>query len=354
MSWWPFGQRGAVEHRGSYTDAVVAGILAAAGGQSALPGALGAVEAAAGLWARGLATAEVTPDGLALAAVGPDVLAQIGRDLARRGESVFMIDVDRDGVRLLPACGWTISGGVSPTRWVYALEFALPSGRVAKTTRPGAAVCHFKYATLSSAPWKGVDPLTFAALTGRLAAGLETQMADEASGPTGSIFSIPESTNPTKGEDDIDPMAGARAGIAGAKGAPILLETPAGGYGDPGQAPRREWEARRFGAAWPAAVADARPHIQNTIYSVMGIPLSLVNLPADGAGQREAYRRFLYSTIIPVSKLVSTELRSKLDPAAALGFAELAASDVVSRSRAIGSLVKAGVSIEDARRVVGL
>ena len=112
--------------------------------------------------------------------------------------------MDAAGVRLLPASSWSISGGIAPEHWTYTLEFPLPSGRVVKTSRPSAAVLHFRYAVQSSAPWKGVPPLTWAALTGRLAAGLENAMADEASGPVGSILTIPESTNPTEGEDDAD------------------------------------------------------------------------------------------------------------------------------------------------------
>ena len=56
----------------------------------------------------------------------------------------------------------------------------------------------------------------------------------------------------------------------------------------------------------------------------------------------------------PLGRLVAHELRQKLDPLAALGFADLNAADVVSRARAIGSLQKAGVHIDEARRVVGL
>ena len=355
MTWWPFGRSHQVEYRQSYTDAVVAGILAAAGGGSALPNALGAVEAASGLWARGMASADVTPDGsLALAGVGPDVLAQVGRDLCRTGESVHMIEVDADGVRLLPASSWSVRGGVSPETWSYDLEFPLPSGRVLKTSRPSAAVCHFRYAVQKNAPWAGVAPLTFAATTGRLAASLEEMMANEAGGPQGSIFSIPEATNPTSGADEVDSMAPARTGIASARGAPILLETPVRGYGDSGQGTLREWDARRFGAAWPEAVSRARPEIAATVYAALGVPLSLVSQPADGPGQRVGWQRFVGSTIGPLGRLVSHELRLKLDPLAALGFADLNAADVVSRSRSIGSLVKAGVNIDEARRVVGL
>ena len=353
---WPFARRPTVEHRQSFTDEVVAGILASAGGGNVLPTTLATVEAAAGLWSRGLAAADVTPDGsLALAGVGPDVLAGVGRDLCRRGESVFMIDVNEHGVRLLPASSWSISGGVSPETWSYALEFPLPSGRVVKTSRPSAAVCHFRYAVQKNAPWKGVPPLAFAALTGRLAASLEDMMANEAGGPQGSVFSIPEATNPTEGLDDVDPMAPARTGIATARGAPILLETPAGGYGDRGQAPLREWDAKRYGADWPEAVSAARPDIAATVYSALGIPLSLVTGQADGTGQRVGWQRFVGSTIGPLGRLVSHELRLKLDPLAALGFADLRSPDqLVSRARAIGSLQKAGVPIEEARRVVGL
>ena len=353
---WPFGRSQPVEHRQSFTNAVVNALLAAAGGGNVLPTTLAPVEAASGLWARGLAAADVTPDGsLALAGVGPDVLAGVGRDLCRFGECVYMIDVNEHGVRLLPASSWSISGGVSPETWSYALEFPLPSGRVVKTSRPAAAVCHFRYAVQKNAPWKGVPPLAFAALTGRLAASLEDMMANEAGGPQGSIFSIPEATNPTKGSDDVDPMAPARTGIATARGAPILLETPAGGHGDRGQAPLREWDSRRYGADWPDAVSTARPDIANTIYSALGIPLSLVTSTADGTGQRVAWQRFVGSTMSPLGRLVAHELRQKLDPLAALGFADLTAADVlVSRARAIGSLQKAGVPIEEARRVVGL
>ena len=204
-----------------------------------------------------------------------------------------MIDVNENGVRLLPASSWSVSGGVSPE--TMDLRARVPATERASPSRLRGRLrlfCHFKYAVQSLAHrGKGVPPLTWAALTGRLAAGLENQMADEASGPVGSILTIPESTNPTEGEDAADPMADVRTGIAAAKGAPVLVETTAGGYGDRSQAPARDWDAKRFGAAWPEAVAGARQDVATTIYSALGIPLSLVTLPADGTGQREGSRQ---------------------------------------------------------------
>ena len=95
-----------VEHRAdsSYTDALVASITANAGGQTtAWPTATAALEACAGFVGRAFATAEVKAPGFATAALDPSTLSH-DRTIAliRRGEVVFLIRVDRDG--LMPTC----------------------------------------------------------------------------------------------------------------------------------------------------------------------------------------------------------------------------------------------------------
>ena len=84
------------EHRESATDAIVAALVAQAGGSSVPPSveALGAVEAAAGLWSRAFASATVEPQTTTTMSLTPSVLAAIGRALAVRGEAVFALDVD--------------------------------------------------------------------------------------------------------------------------------------------------------------------------------------------------------------------------------------------------------------------
>ena len=84
-----------------------------------------------------------------------------------------------------------------------------------------------------------------------------------------------------------------------------------------------------------------------------GIPTALVS-NSDGTAAREGLRRFLTTTIRPVARIIETELQAKLDSGAALTFGELAASDITGKARAVGSLVKAGMIIEDARSVAGL
>ena len=85
---WPMKRK--IEDRQSggipFSDAVVEAIVQAAGGTApADPTAIAAVEAAAGLYARCLAGATITDP---TKAITPPVLALIGRDLIRRGESV--------------------------------------------------------------------------------------------------------------------------------------------------------------------------------------------------------------------------------------------------------------------------
>ena len=151
MRMWPFAK---AEHRESATDAIVSALISQAGGSSVPPSveALGAVEAAAGLWSRAFASATVEPQTLVTNAVTPAVLAAIGRGLAVRGEVVFELAVN-GAVELTQAASWKVSGGTRPESWRYSLEIPLPAGGVVKKARPAEAVLHLRYATRPGAPW---------------------------------------------------------------------------------------------------------------------------------------------------------------------------------------------------------
>ena len=197
-------------------------------------------------------------------------------------------------------------------------------------------------------------PLSRCSETKRLATALERSLRYEASSPVGSFLAVPEGANP-KGDADVDPLAGLRTGIAGARGAPVLHESVVPGYGDKGNAPFSDLRPTRFGANWPTAVSEARDPIGASILAACGVPPTLAAVSSDGTAQREAFRRFLVSTIRPVARIIETELRAKLDPAAELSFSELAASDLTGRARAVGSLVKSGgIEKERALRIAGL
>ena len=196
MKLWPFGriekrttQGGGSQGGASFTDAVVGALLAqAAGGTTADPSATAALEAAAGSYARAFAVAEISPDTPATRALTPELLALAARDLIRRGEFVWAIEVGRGGVRLTPSASWgDVRGRFDPVTWRYRVDLFGPSGN---TTRhlPAAAVIHGRYSVDPARPWWGVSPLGWARLTGRLHANIEDALSDEVGGTRGHIL----------------------------------------------------------------------------------------------------------------------------------------------------------------------
>ena len=341
MRMWPFGQ---VEHRESATDAIVTALVSAASGSSVPPSveALGAVEAAAGLWARAFASATVEPATLATLALTPAVLAAIGRGLAVRGEVVFDLAVD-GGVILSQASSWKVKGGNRPETWRYAVELPLPSGKVVKRTLPADAVLHVRYATQPSKPWAGISPLGMADETRALATWIERRLAEETSTATSYVLPLPEAA-------DVDKL---KADIKGGRGRLHIVDTTSTGWGDgTAAAPRQDWKSNRLGADPPDSLGKLRSDVKNDIFGVYGIPSSI---HGTGGSARESYRQFLSSTIQPLAKLVIEELAVKLDtPTLSLDFTELRAADISGRARAYGVLINAGMPAAKAAAATGL
>ena len=343
---WPWSSRPEIRSS-SYTDLIIAGLEARADGSTSNVRALAALEIAGGLWSRSLASATVEPATAALAGLTPSVLSDIGTQLCRHGEALYTLSVEGGRVVLHQVASFDVQGDYNPRSWRYTVT---QSGPTSTTTRRLTAdeLVHFRLSCDPGQPWRGRSPMSRCPETAALASALETRLAQEASGPVGSLLSVPESSDP-----DGDALSDLRTGIAGAKGAPVLHETTVKGYGDPGNAPHNDLRPTRFGAAWPSAVAELRDPISQSVMLACGIPTALVS-NSDGTAAREGLRRFLTTTIKPIARIIETELRAKLDPAAELSFSELAASDITGKSRAVGSLVKAGMSIDDARAVAGL
>ena len=145
--------------------------------------ALGAVEIAAGLFARAFASADVSPVGVRTAGVSPDVLASIGRRLITAGESCHLIEVEGGAVVLRECAYWSVTG---PARgpWRYQVTLPGPSATAALWV-PGDQVVHCRYATEAATPWRGRGPLHLAGLSGVLAVALERQLGQEAGGRSG-------------------------------------------------------------------------------------------------------------------------------------------------------------------------
>ena len=75
---------------------------------------------------------------------------------------------------------------------------------------------------------------------------------------------------------------------------------------------------------------------------------------AQAGALREQWRTFLSLTARPLARMIAAELSAALDVDVSLDLAEARSADVVMLSRAVGSLQKAGVDVNEARRIVGL
>ena len=345
---WPWQRR---EVRGAvpFTDAIVDAIAAQAAGTSAGdPGAIAALETAAGLWARAFAAATLEP---AHPALTPGALALIARDLIRRGESVFALEVEGGAPVLRPAGSWDVRGPWRESDWRYRLDLFGPSGNVTRFL-PADSVVHVRYAVDPSRPWHGVSPLAWARATGTLAANLEQRLGEEAGGAVSRLIPIPSDGGDGGGDD---PHAALKADIAAGKGRALLVETTAAGWAEgKGAAPLADWKQQRIGPDPPAALATLRSDAAMAVLDACGVPRALVSAE-DGTAQREAWRRFVMGSVEPVARTVALEVGGKLElPGLRFGFESLWAHDLAGRAQAFKGMVTAGMDIERAVALAGL
>ena len=352
------------EIRTDATSLAINLLTAAVGATAAQTWAAGAVEVAAGIWARTLSTAAVSG-----APVGPRWLSETGRALARHGEVVYLADVTLQGrVRLLRATITDVWGdGPDPADWWYRLTVTGPR-TTNVVTAPAASVVHVRYATESHSPARGVSPLAYAALTGRLTASLEQSLGFEAGGAVANLLTLPAGYNgqpPTKTGDDGQPLpqddplpSDALAEvIRTAKGRTLLPETTADNWnGDPNaRPPRRDFEPQRLGANPPTALIKLRRDVEDSVLACFGIPSPLgPGGLTDGTAAREGARRLWTMTIQPLGAVIAEELTRVLEQPVTLEYGRPSGmADLAARARAVGALAKAGVSTDDAMLLTG-
>ena len=330
------------EVRESYTDMVVARIMASASAGVGEGSALAASETAARLWGSGLSSATVTPSSVALASVTPPVLDAIGRSLCRRGESLHVIDVRGGQVRLIACGSWTVSGSDHPSTWRFHCTLTGPTS-TRTVTLDHASVVHILYAPDPSRPWAGRSPVRLAVDTARVAGLLETATAAELGFTQTQMLTPRRSAGDYGVADPLSPDTISKIVSAFAEhvhtGAFVL---PA------------DVTPQRLGPEPPDSFADLRDRFEQSILAMHGIPPALVAARGTGTALRESFRQVLHSLIKPLGELVVQEIREKLDPAAQLDFSALRAGDVQGTARAFGSLTKGGLSPAAAAAVVGL
>ena len=361
---WPFDKAdsldipGEIERRVSeqveiresnYTQTLVALLQQQTAGRianPANPSALGAVETCAGLWGRCMASAEMGGQDVITAALTPSFLALVGRCLVKDGEVVFRISTSSGRLLLMPAMSFSVTGGPDPTEWQYLTQTSGPSESVS-VSLPADSVLHFKYATEAASPWRGISPLTVAYLAGALGAETIKALSDESSGPRGSFLPLPGTTG------DDESVAAIKQFVPNAAGKMGIVESAADDFGAGGGSGQNDFKQVHFGPAPTTAMVELAQAAKLEIYGALGVSPGLFSAAA-ASSIREAMRVFLMTTLLPVSKLVLQELREKLDDTLTLDFEEVRSVDAQGRSRALASMVQAGMQLEKAVALSGL
>ena len=155
---WPW-QTEKRESDENYSDKVSNEIFRQAVGGSSDPSTLAAVETCVGLWARAMASAEVDPINDLTRSVTAEVLHLTGRELARTGNALFLIDLVGSRVELRPVATYDVRGGISPSTWVYRVDLPSPSNWQTRLVTAGQ-VLHFRINAAISEPWRGRGPLS--------------------------------------------------------------------------------------------------------------------------------------------------------------------------------------------------
>ena len=343
MKWpWQSEKRSRID---SYTDAVVSAMLTRATGREAVPGALGAVEAATGFYSRSLASATVEPQNMLTAAVTPGFLAMVGRGLAERGNSLFFVEVQGGRLMLTSVSAWSMQGSPDPETHIYELTMAGPSEtRTVRT--PATSVLHFRINQESARPFHGRSPIQVASATGRLAAAVEKSLEREQSFLPGRVIYTER-----QGEAINDLLSDiARGGLVSE------------GSIDESTSRNATLAPHKIGPAPNETEADLRTDTGRSILAAFGLSPSLFESGSDGTSQRESFRRAFTTCLGPLALMCAEELTAKLETPVTLTLGEIRAADEQGRARGLASRAAAfrifvtdgGMNTEQARELAGL
>ena len=192
---------------------------------------------------------------------------------------------------------------------------------------------HARYAVDPARPWLGISPLGWARATGTLAANIEQRLAEETGGAVAHVLPVPQ--GPDNGEDD--PLGDIRRDIPAARSKTVLVETTSAGWGEGKMAaPSADWQSKRIGANSPALLPTLRRDVFEAVLGACGVPVSLFT-DADGTSQRESFRRFLTTAVMPLAEQVGDELSVKLERPIRFRSEGLYAHDLAGERRPSGS-----------------
>ena len=344
----PFRRRR--EHRASYANAYLEAALDVALGDSAGADAVAVIESCSSLIGDPFLVARISGRPIPLGQ-----LHQMARDLLRRGNSVWALDVVDGELELQRACSWAVeSTSPNPARWLYKLDIATPSAMVGKVL-PADSVIHLMMDSQPESPHQGRAPWQSAPLTGRALAELERSIGDESCIYAGRVWIAPDGAS----QGQIEAMARTVQLLKG--GGQVISESTAQGFGQgaiAAPAAAKDWKAEHTGPNHPQANVLMRDSLENAIAGAYGIAPAYLNRQATAPALTAVKRLAFLDRTVPLAALIAEQLADKLDsPGYRIYWPDLAGQsvDVHLRAQALVRLADAAQgATDDMLELVGL
>ena len=339
MSWWR--RRPEVRGEGGYTETQLLNQFSQAISGQVRHGALGGLQCAAGAVARAFAAAEVEgDDGL----LDPTTLSQMGFDLVREGQSVWLLDASTGRLKLSQASTGSdvYQGAASRESWTYRLT--LPGPSITTTVRASAdQVIHLRQNADPTCPWRGRSGLAVAQSSGTLVHALSAE------GEVPSLRIIPQPFGQSQTAAD---------SIRGAVSTGLRLALPettaSGGGAGRSSAPLTDWKSYTIQPEYMTGGVELHALALQETAGVCGLPSAMVpGADATGPAAREAFRQFVALTVQPLGRILEAEVSRVLERPVRLQHHQLASADVASRARAYKALIENDIPMARALALVG-
>ena len=325
-------------------DRIVEAIVnRATNGVDAEPDGLALVQSAVALYCRAMVAASQTPVVLHTA-----MLEQIVRALILRGEAFVMLDSSGDLGAICSSA--TIQGKTSdPMAWSYELTIAAPSGQLV-SKRKGDRLCHFKINVDPRKSWRGRSMLELAGATAKTAAAIEDAAAETSRLPIADVLSWTTLSRTREGggtvaEDTINTLDDA-----------IKKKTKLIVRASNPKVPNSQQGSLQSLRVDPVAGLNElrRDSARDLAVAMLGSGAGLLERGTQGVALREQFRQFIQFSVKPVAQAIATEIHTKIGTELVFDFQDLHAADHAQKARALKGYVDAGMTLDDAKKAVGL
>ena len=265
-------------------------------------------------------------------------LASIGLGLCLRGEVAFHIRLEGGDIRLVQAAYWDELGNGR-----YHLHIAHPASTETVRALEGE-VLRLVINAPAEQPWRGRSPFRLMGASPRLMAEIESAVSGAVEWVGRGLLPFPDSVPE---EQQSAALRGLKAG-----GNLAAIRSRADFATSTGNTRPNDW--RRIDLGPDLEQADLNPtvdQLHNRLLAAAGIPPALLTANGNAGAMREAYRLFCLQTVEPLARTLLPEL-AKVG-VTSLSTRSMLSADVAGRARAVGTLVGAGVPLDQAMQLVG-